>query len=158
VHPIGGKVDPNENPFSAAQREVLEETGLSVTNMRLEAVLLDIAPVPTEPHNWLIYHFSAQYKSGEVHQTDEGQLVWLTPRELSQERLHPSLQGIIDDILDSRTGTMFVTHKYDPSGARISDRHRDVCVMERPRLLRMPRRSGNGWWSRWPISGVGGQG
>ena len=65
VHPFGGKVDINEDPFMGAQREVLEETGIKVKNMRLEAVLMEIAPVKSDIYkcNWLIFHFSADYKS-----------------------------------------------------------------------------------------------
>ncbi|MDP3769879.1 MAG: NUDIX hydrolase, partial [bacterium] len=30
IHPIGGKVDPNENPYTGAQRELFEEAGIKV--------------------------------------------------------------------------------------------------------------------------------
>jgi 8-oxo-dGTP diphosphatase len=136
VHPVGGKVDPGEDPFTAAQREVAEETGLLVTNMRLEAVLLDLVPVPGEPHDWLIYHFSADCPSGTPHETDEGELVWMTPDEFVRQPLHPSLQGIAEYILDPRKGTLFVTHRYDANGS-IDGRFAHECVAE---------------GSRWPTS------
>jgi 8-oxo-dGTP pyrophosphatase MutT (NUDIX family) len=132
VHPVGGKVDPNEDPFTAAQREVTEETGLSVTNMQLEAVLLDIKPVPEEPLNWLVYHFSADYESGSLRRTQEGELVWLKPSQLAGERLHPSLIEIIEPILNRRKGTLFVTHTYDETGERATPRYRNECVARRP--------------------------
>ncbi|WP_211191974.1 NUDIX domain-containing protein [Actinoplanes sp. TBRC 11911] len=131
VHPVGGKVEPDENPFAAAAREVKEETGLKVTNMRLEAVLLDLAPVPGEPHNWLIYHFSADWAAGEPHETDEGELVWMSPAEFVQQPLHPSLQGIAEHILDPRKGTLFVTHTYNADGG-INGRFKNECVNGRP--------------------------
>lgn len=130
VHPVGGKVEPNEDPFTAAQREVTEETGLSVTNMRLEAVLLDLNPVPHEPLNWLIYHFSADCASGEPHETDEGELVWMTPAEFLQQPLHPSLQGIAEHILDRRKGTLFIRHTYNAEGM-IERRFERECVSQR---------------------------
>ncbi len=43
VHPIGGKVDFGENPFTAA-REAKEEMGLTIKIVHLEAVLLEIDP------------------------------------------------------------------------------------------------------------------
>lgn len=132
VHPVGGKVEPNEDPFTAAQREVIEETGLSVTNMRLEAVLLDLTPVPHEPHNWLIYHFSADCASGEPRDTEEGELVWMTPTEFLQQPLHPSLQGIAERILDPRKGTLFITHRYNAEGA-IDGRVEKECVARHSR-------------------------
>ena len=36
VHPIGGKLDPHEDPYIGAQRELLEEAGIIVKNMRVE--------------------------------------------------------------------------------------------------------------------------
>ncbi len=136
VHPVGGKVEPDEDPFTAAQREVIEETGLSVTNMRLEAVLLDVAPVPHESHNWLIYHFSADCAAGEPHETDEGELVWMTPAEFLRQRLHPSLEGIAERILDPRKGTLFVTHTYNANGL-IDERSEKACVSETSRWQRI---------------------
>src|ERR1700733_7447884 len=59
IHPVGGKVDIGENPFEAAIREVREEAGVEVKNVRLEAVLQEIEPLKGEPYNWLIFHFSA---------------------------------------------------------------------------------------------------
>lgn len=59
VHPIGGKVELGENPYSATVREVYEETGLKVSNLKLEAVVLEQEPYINEPYNWLIFHFSA---------------------------------------------------------------------------------------------------
>ena len=55
VHPIGGKVDPDENPYIAAERELLEEAGIKVKNIKLEAVVLELKPVKNEDENWLIF-------------------------------------------------------------------------------------------------------
>jgi len=131
VHPVGGKLDRGENPYVGAEREALEETGLRVKNMRLEAVLLDIEPVEGEPYDWLVYHFSADYESGELRPTPEGELIWLAPDELVNERLHPSVQPIIEQILDRETGTMFTTNEYDPQKAKIVRSEISYCV-ERP--------------------------
>src|SRR5579872_5769858 len=66
VHPVGGKVELGEDPFSAAIREVDEETGVKVGNLRLEAVLLERKPHLNEPWDWLIFHFSGDYLSGDI--------------------------------------------------------------------------------------------
>ena len=39
VHPYGGKMNISENPYEAAEREVLEEAGIRVKNLRTEAVI-----------------------------------------------------------------------------------------------------------------------
>ena len=128
VHPVGGKLDPGENPFAGAEREALEETGLRIKNMRLEAVLLDIEPVVDEPYNWLVYHFSADYASGDVSATPEGELIWLSAEELISERLHPSVAPIIRDILDRNKGVMFTTNEYDQEKVRIIQSRVDYCA------------------------------
>lgn len=112
VHPVGGKVDPNEDPFSAAQRELWEEAGIFVKDMKLEAVLTEITPHEGEPYNWVIFHFSADYASGEVKQTEEGELIWLTAEEILQQKLFPSLRTVIKNILDPNDGTVFARLEY----------------------------------------------
>lgn len=130
VHPVGGKVDADENPYLAAQREVLEEAGVLVKNMRLEAVLLEITPVKDEPYNWLIFHFSADYDSGEILETEEGELLWLTPEELAQQQLFPSVRPVIEHILNHEQGTVFATFEYDQEKQNIANSKMDFCVVK----------------------------
>jgi 8-oxo-dGTP diphosphatase len=113
VHPVGGKVDLGEDPFTSAMREVLEETGLTVKNVKLEAVINELAPPPDHTNNWLIFHFSADYAGGEQATTDEGELVWLTAEQIKQEKLFQSVVPLIDKILDPAVGTVFATFKYN---------------------------------------------
>lgn len=112
VHPIGGKVDENEDPFNAAIREVKEEAGIEVENVRLEAVINEVKPEADRDENWLIFHFSADYKDGEVKKTDEGELIELSTDEIKHEKLFPSVKFAIDDILDLGKGTVIMTVEY----------------------------------------------
>lgn len=116
VHPIGGKIDLNENPHFGAQRELLEEAGVTVKNMRLEAVVLSITPIKDEDENWLIFHFSADYDSGELTETEEGQLLFFDPEEIEEQMLLPELRLIIKHILNPKDGTVFLTVAYDKEG------------------------------------------
>jgi 8-oxo-dGTP pyrophosphatase MutT (NUDIX family) len=109
VHPVGGKLELNEDAFEGAKREVLEEAGVHVKNLRLEAVLNEILPPPHHDHNWLIYHFSADMAGGEVGATDEGELVWLSVEQIKAEKLFPSLGLVINQVLDPAVGTVFAT-------------------------------------------------
>src|SRR3989338_6903346 len=78
VHPIGGKIDQNEEPLTGAQRELFEEAGIRVKNVKLEAIILEVSPDYTrKEENWLIFHFSGDYDSGEIQQTEEGEIVLL---------------------------------------------------------------------------------
>jgi 8-oxo-dGTP pyrophosphatase MutT (NUDIX family) len=119
IHPIGGKMDQNEDPYVGAQRELLEEAGIRVANMRLEAVIFEIKPIQDEDENWLIFHFSADYESGEIISTEEGEFVFLDADEIPKQELFPSVRPIIDRILDPNDGTVFLTVSYDDGGKMI---------------------------------------
>lgn len=119
IHPVGGKVEPGENPYEAAIREVTEETGVEVDNLRLEAVLLEMEPHLNEPWDWIIFHFSADYIKGDPKKTVEGELIWLSGVEIRNEQLFPSLRLVIDDILDESRGTAFATIEYDKKKQKI---------------------------------------
>lgn len=129
IHPIGGKVDLNENPYEAARREVLEEAGIKIKNVKLEAVILEIAPVLNDSTNWLIFNFSADYDSGEVLTTDEGTLEWHTADEIKAEKLSPSIREVIDHILSPDDGTVFATMYYDEKKEVIVDKKINICVI-----------------------------
>ena len=116
VHPFGGKLDNNENAFIGAQRELFEEAGINVENMRLEAVLLEITPVREMYNNWLIFHFSADYKSGEIIKTKEGEAIVLSEDEILKQNLFPSVRQVIKNILNPNDGTIFATFKFDENG------------------------------------------
>lgn len=116
VHPIGGKVDKDENPFMAAEREVLEEAGINVKNIRLEAVILEILPPTGAGKDWLIFHFSADYKSGKIKTTEEGELIWLDKKDILGQDLFPSLRYVIKNILNPKDGTVFTTVYYNKKG------------------------------------------
>ncbi len=116
THPIGGKIDPNENPFTGAEREIFEEAGIRLKNMKLEAVILELKPMKNENENWLIFHFSADYYSGKIATTEEGEFILLNKEEIVEQELFPSVRLIIDHILNPQDGTVFATVAYDANG------------------------------------------
>ncbi len=79
----GGHIEFNEGLYEAARREVLEETGLKIKNIRIKAVgtafLKDL-------NQELFFHFVfADYAGGELVQNEhDGELAWLTPKEISK--------------------------------------------------------------------------
>lgn len=115
--------------MQAALREVQEEAGVTVNNIRLEAVIQEVEPHVGEPHNWLIFHFSADYAAGEVITTEEGSLELLTADQIKSEQLFPSVHLLINHILDSDTGTVFATVHYDESKQHIVSQTIDTCAV-----------------------------
>jgi len=116
VHPYGGKVDQSEDPMTAAIRELREEAGLEVENIKLEAVITE---VHTNTNNWQIFHFSGDYKGGEVLATEEGEAVMLSAAELEDELLFASVKELIRYILDPKIGPVFARFEYNEAGDKI---------------------------------------
>ncbi len=127
VSPIGGKVDPGENPYTTAMRELAEEANITVSNVRLEAVIVEIEPVKDEPYNWLVFYFSGDYAGGEITQTEEGELILLSKEELLAEQLFPSFREVVERVLNPDDGTICATFTYDESKTKIVQRKMDIC-------------------------------
>lgn len=130
-HTVGGKIDSDEDPYTGAIREVKEEAGITVKNMRLEAVTFEIAPVKeNRDENWLCFYFSADYDSGEVVQTEEGELVLIDAADIPKQKLIPSIRAIIHHILDPKDGTVFLKMRYDENGEVIETKNIvNVCAV-----------------------------
>lgn len=121
-HPPGGKIDSAEDPLKAAQRELLEESGLTAKNISFDAIVTDIHPKEntTYKSNWLIFYFSGDYESGEVQKTDEGEFIWLTMEELLSQPMFPSFKAIVKNIFNPQIATTFARFEYDIQGNLLS--------------------------------------
>lgn len=129
IHPFGGKMDKNENPYVGAVREIREEVGIEIENLRLEAVIYEQMPDQNLKANWLVFYFSADYKSGEVIMSEEGEVVYLTEDEIKRSDLFPSVKTIIDNILDKNDGTVFTTNSYSGFESGMKEISKSVCVV-----------------------------
>jgi len=129
IHPFGGKIDRDENPYIGAVREIKEEVGIGIKNLKLEAVILELTDEKELPVNWLIFHFSADYDSGEVKITEEGEIVYLTAEEIKSSELFPSVKSIIDNILNPNDGTVFTTNSYHGFESGMKELSKNVCVV-----------------------------
>jgi 8-oxo-dGTP diphosphatase len=96
---IGGHIERDEDIYSAALREVREETGLEVDNLRL-AGLINIDG--DQPTGILLFVFTATSRSGEPIPSEEGSLEWITRDELAQIDLVEDLPTILPRALDVR--------------------------------------------------------
>lgn len=76
---LGGHIERNEDILSAARREVLEESGLSCTNLKLYgSVLIDV----NENQGILMFVFSGDDIKGELIASPEGSLHWIDVESL----------------------------------------------------------------------------
>ncbi len=75
---IGGHVEPGEDVYTAALREIREEAGLEVTDLRLCGVI-NVCPSP-EGAGVLLFVFAARALHREVRPSAEGTPEWI-PRD-----------------------------------------------------------------------------
>lgn len=130
VHPFGGKLDKNENPYEGAIREIKEEVGVDIKNLKLEAVVLELINEKDSPVNWLVFHFSADYDKGEIIKSEEGKVILLTEEEIKSSDLLPSVKSIIDNILNPNDGTVFTTNSYQGFEKGLKELSKNICVVK----------------------------
>ena len=71
--PVGGKLEPFEDPYTAAKRETLEETGIQVEHLRYAGVLIESSPTA---YNWQCNIYLAEIPMQDPPPCDEGELSW----------------------------------------------------------------------------------
>ena len=72
--PVGGKIDPFENPNQTAIRETMEETGLKIDDYRYMGSLVESSPTD---YNWNCLVYLAEIEFCEPPDCDEGKLEWI---------------------------------------------------------------------------------
>jgi len=109
---VGGHIERDEDPLTSARREIKEETGISVRNLRLRAVYNIDADEAT---GVMLFVFTAESDSREVISTDEGTLHWIPRLEIDKLDLVEDLLHILPRILAMQPAEppLFVHVSYD---------------------------------------------
>ena len=108
---IGGHIERDEDIYSAARREVLEETGLEVENLRLVGLINIDGDAPT---GIMLFVFAADSPSGEPVPSDEGTLEWIEYTQITQVDLVEDLPVILPRAIHHPIGAapFFAHYRY----------------------------------------------
>jgi 8-oxo-dGTP diphosphatase len=109
---VGGHIERDEDPYSSARREILEETGLDVERLDLRAVYNIDAGAAT---GILLFVFVAESASRVVSANSEGTLQWVACDKVLTLDLVEDLPLILPRILAMQPGDapLFVHVSYD---------------------------------------------
>jgi len=113
---IGGHIEEGEDILTAAQRELFEETGLVSDDLYLCGV--DIVNTGKNP-GVCIYIFKGTHARGELSNSQEGSLEWISCTDLNSVPLVPDLLVFLPRILDMKPGDVpFSAYSdYDDNGS-----------------------------------------
>lgn len=79
----GGHVEPGEAFTDSVEREVFEETGLTIHDPRL----CGVKQFPTESGaRYVVFFYKATQFSGQIKSSDEGEVFWAPRDQLAQYR------------------------------------------------------------------------
>jgi 8-oxo-dGTP diphosphatase len=110
---VGGHIERDEDPYESAKREILEETGLPVTDLRLRAIYnIDAG----EPTGIMLFVFTCTSRHRDFAQNgDEGTLHWVRLDTYQDLDLVEDLPIILPRILNQPADAdpLFVHASYD---------------------------------------------
>jgi 8-oxo-dGTP diphosphatase len=72
--PIGGRLEPFETPIEAAKREIKEETGFNVKDLKFCGIMVETSPVK---FNWVNFIYLGNINFSKPVSCKEGRLEWI---------------------------------------------------------------------------------
>ncbi len=112
IHALGGHVDHGENPLETAKREVFEESDIHIKNIQLRAVVTEIKENSKPTPDWTIFHFIADYDTGEINESTEGKLLLLSQTDLLKKPILESFSYVLKHMLSKDKKIMFASFYY----------------------------------------------
>ena len=105
----GGHVEAGESITASMVREIREETGLTVSNLRMCGVVewetigerADGSPAEvTANSKYIVFMFRTSTYSGDLNSSAEGRMEWMTLDEMRKGGLAPHMEEYIRILLD----------------------------------------------------------
>lgn len=89
----GGHLLNNESIVHSAIREVKEETGLDIKDLKLVGVNNNVSP---NFNRYLVFLFKTKTFSGELKSSEEGKVFWVEKKNLKNYKLTPEFSDLIE--------------------------------------------------------------
>lgn len=102
----GGKLEEGESIIKSVEREVYEETGLVVNNLKICGIK-DWYDCKEKIRNLIFLFETDTYKGELIPETDEGKVYWVTYEELSKMNLANDFDKLLE-VFDNRNINEFV--------------------------------------------------
>ncbi len=102
----GGKLEEGESIIKSVEREVYEETGLVVNNLKICGIK-DWYDYKEKIRNLIFLFETDTYKGELIPETDEGKVYWVTYEELSKMNLANDFDKLLE-VFDNRNINEFV--------------------------------------------------
>lgn len=107
----GGHVEPGESFVSSVIREVREETGLTIENPKL----CGTKQFQTgKGERYVVLFYKTDRFSGELHSSDEGEVFWISRKELKNRLLCDDFEAMLQ-VMDSEELSEFYYYQ-EPNG------------------------------------------
>ncbi len=109
---VGGHIERDEDPLTSVRREILEETGLTVRDVRLRAIYHVDAGSET---GILVFAYTAYADSRAVVANDEGSLHWIACEQVTEYDLVDDLYTLLPRMLTmpANAAPLYVHLSYD---------------------------------------------
>lgn len=90
----GGHIEPNESFVSSVIREVKEETGLDISNVKLCGI--QQWTQQDGKYRYIVFFYKTNTFSGELKSSDEGKVFWIEKENLKKYKLADGFERMFE--------------------------------------------------------------